>query len=49
MESYPDRHQEIILNAERVLSIAEAAIRRAPQQWAMFYPVWPEMLDKMPA
>lgn len=49
MESYPDRHQEIILNAERVLSVAEAAIRQAPQQWAMFYPVWPEMLDKMPA
>lgn len=48
MESYPDRHQEIILNAERVLSVAEAAIRQAPQQWAMFYPVWPEMLDKMP-
>ena len=49
MESYPDRHQEIILNAERVLSVAEAAIRQAPQQWVMFYPVWPEMLEKMPA
>lgn len=48
MQSHPDRHQEILLNAERVLQIAEAAICKAPEQWAMFYPVWPEMLSKMP-
>ena len=49
MQPHPDRRQEILLNAERVLSLAEAAIRQAPQQWTMFYPVWPEMLSKMPA
>jgi lauroyl/myristoyl acyltransferase len=48
MESYPDRRQEIMLNTERVLRVAEEAIRQAPHQWAMFYPVWPEMLLKMP-
>ena len=48
MKAYPDRHQEILLNAERVLRVAEDAIRQAPRQWAMFYPVWPEALTKMP-
>lgn len=48
MQPHPDRHEEIMLNAERVLHLAEDAIRLAPHQWAMFYPVWPEMLSKMP-
>ncbi|HWQ84825.1 MAG TPA: lysophospholipid acyltransferase family protein [Anaerolineales bacterium] len=48
MEPYPDRHEEILRNAERVLSVAEGYIRRAPQQWAMFYPVWPEALPQIP-
>ncbi len=48
MESYPDRHQEIMLNAERVLQVAEDFIRQDPSQWAMTFPVWPETLDKVP-
>jgi phosphatidylinositol dimannoside acyltransferase len=48
MKPHPDRHEEILLNAERVLSVAEGFIRIAPQQWAMFYPVWPEALEEMP-
>ena len=48
MQPHPNRHEEILLNAERVLQVAEAAIREVPEQWAMFYPVWPEMLSKMP-
>jgi len=49
MTPHPDRHQEILLNAERVLSVAEEAILQAPHQWAMFYPVWPEAMAEMPA
>jgi lauroyl/myristoyl acyltransferase len=41
MESRPTRSEEILYNAEHVLSYAEALIREAPEQWAMFYPVWP--------
>jgi len=39
---------EMEQNAETVLSRAEAFIRRAPQQWAMFYPVWPQVTPQVP-
>jgi len=48
MQPHPDRETEILQNAESVLRIAEGYIRRAPHQWAMFYPVWPEVLDELP-
>jgi len=40
----PDPHQEIIQNAEAVLRRGEAFIRSHPEQWAMFFPVWPDLL-----
>jgi KDO2-lipid IV(A) lauroyltransferase len=39
----PDRDVELIENTERVLKIAEEFIRITPEQWAMFYPVWPDV------
>jgi lauroyl/myristoyl acyltransferase len=48
MQSHPDRHQEIIINAERVLHIAEDFIRRDPSQWSMTFPVWPDIMDMVP-
>ena len=48
MQSHPDRHQEILLNAECVLHIAEDFIRQDPSQWSMTFPVWPEAMDKVP-
>lgn len=48
MRAYPDRKKEIVRNAEEVLSVAESFIRQAPRQWAMFHPVWPEVMDIMP-
>ena len=45
MKSYPDRQEEIERNAERVLLEAERMIRAHPDQWFMYYPVWPELLD----
>jgi phosphatidylinositol dimannoside acyltransferase len=44
-----DLVQETVANAERVLAVVTDFIRRAPEQWAMFYPVWPETLDQAPA
>ena len=48
MKPHPDRHTEIILNAEAVLSVAEDFIRHDPSQWAMTFPVWPDLIDQVP-
>jgi len=37
-----------ILNAEKVLRIAEELIRKSPGQWGMSLPVWPETLELVP-
>ena len=42
MQPDPNRRAEILQNAEAILKVAEGFIRQAPQQWSMFYPVWPE-------
>lgn len=44
MESEDDLQTEIVNNVERVLHIAEDIIREHADQWAMFYPVWPQFL-----
>jgi KDO2-lipid IV(A) lauroyltransferase len=48
MQPHPDRHTEIVLNAETILRVAEDFIRQDPAQWAMTFPVWPEALDQVP-
>jgi lauroyl/myristoyl acyltransferase len=48
MQPYADRHQEIMINAESVLHVAEDYIRHDPSQWAMTFPVWPEVMDLVP-
>lgn len=40
---YNDREEELIENTGKVLSAAEPFIASAPDQWAMFYPVWPDI------
>lgn len=47
-QPHPDREIELVSNAEQVLSRAEELIRQYPDQWAMFYPVWPEALNEVP-
>ena len=42
MQRCAERYDEIKVNAEKVLEIAEPFILQAPYQWSMFYPVWPE-------
>jgi lauroyl/myristoyl acyltransferase len=48
MKSYADLHTEYLRNTEAVLRVAEEYIRSYPDQWLMFYPVWPESLEEVP-
>jgi len=48
MQPFPDPVVEIETNAEKLLSSAEDIIRAHPTQWAMFYPVWPSILEEIP-
>jgi lauroyl/myristoyl acyltransferase len=43
-----DKNQEYLENAETLLKEAEKMIQVAPEQWSMFYPVWPWALESMP-
>ncbi len=45
MQPHPDRQAEIILNAERVLQVAENFILHDPSQWSMTFPVWPDAMS----
>ena len=49
MHSYQDKTEELLQNAQPVLAVIEGVIRKAPEQWAMFYPVWPEALQEIPS
>ena len=44
MESAKDLEIEILNNANRVLKVAEGIIQEYSNQWAMFYPIWPQFL-----
>lgn len=46
--SKSNRYEEIMINAEAILEIAEDFIRPSPEQWAMYYPVWPEAINEIP-
>jgi len=48
MQPHPDRDTEILQNTEAILDIAATFIRKAPTQWGMPIPVWPEILDQLP-
>lgn len=48
MQANSDRTKEIVCNGERVLEVASALILRAPQQWAVFHPLWPQVIEEMP-
>jgi KDO2-lipid IV(A) lauroyltransferase len=40
-----NREDEIALNMRRVLDVLETVIRRWSDQWQMFVPVWPELVE----
>jgi lauroyl/myristoyl acyltransferase len=41
-----NREEEVLLNMRRVLDKLETLIRRWPEQWQMFVPVWPDLLAR---
>jgi lauroyl/myristoyl acyltransferase len=41
LKRFPDSKREIKYNAETVLKVVEKYILQAPDQWLMYYPVWP--------
>jgi phosphatidylinositol dimannoside acyltransferase len=47
MRPDPDLVSETVRNAEAVLRVIEEWIVHAPEQWAMFYPVWPETICEL--
>lgn len=47
MERFDEPEREYIVNAEKVLKVAEDFIRRDPAQWMMFFPVWPGELENL--
>ena len=48
LEPHPDRETEALQNAERVLRVAEGYIRKAPAQWSVSLPVWPDLPVRIP-
>ena len=46
LKRYKNKLDEILLNAEMVLKTIEGFIRQVPEQWLMYYPVWPDLQDK---
>jgi phosphatidylinositol dimannoside acyltransferase len=48
LEPHPDREKAELLNAEKVLAVAEGFIRQMPEQWSESLAVWPETLDLAP-
>ena len=48
LQRYDDAHDELVKNAEKVLSVLEKFIRLDPTQWMMFLPVWPEVKNEIP-
>jgi len=46
LKKYQNKLDDIILNAERVLMKVEEFIKLAPEQWLMYYPVWPDILKE---
>ena len=48
MEPRPNRAEELLFNAEKVLATVEDFIRQAPRQWLMFLPVWPRAANVEP-
>ncbi len=44
----PNLQVELTSNTERVLQEVEKLVRTYPDQWAMFYPVWPQLFGTMP-
>jgi len=48
LKKFSDRVKEVVYNAEMILEIIGEYILQAPEQWLMYYPVWPELMEEVP-
>jgi lauroyl/myristoyl acyltransferase len=48
MEERNDPHEEMLVNAEKVLREVETFICKDPSQWMMFMPIWPQLEGELP-
>ena len=48
LKKFEDRVKEVVYNAEMILEVIGDYILQAPEQWLMYYPVWPETLEIVP-
>lgn len=46
LQHFDDNVSEVVKNVEKVIAVAEVFIRQQADQWAMMYPVWPEVLNQ---
>lgn len=47
MKMYTDLDKETVTNAEAVLRVAEEWIKQNPEQWSMYFSVWPETVKEV--
>jgi len=48
MQRNPNLNRELTGNTEVILQEVEQLVRKHPEQWNMFYPVWPDLSGTMP-
>ena len=46
LERFKNKLDNILINAERVLKVIESFIQEVPEQWLMYYPVWPDLASE---
>lgn len=46
LKKFENKLDNIILNAERVLMVIEEFVKLSPEQWLMYYPVWPDQINE---
>jgi len=46
LKKYQNKLDDMLLNGEMILKKIEELIKQAPDQWLMYYPVWPDQLNQ---
>lgn len=46
LKEYRNKFDTMLLNGEMILKKIEELINQAPDQWLMYYPVWPDQLNQ---
>ncbi len=48
LQRHANRFIEVKQNVEMILEIIAQFIRQSPEQWLMYYPVWPGVVEELP-